>query len=289
MGVVNANPDSFSDGGPLATLDAARASSRALLVAGRRDHRRRRPVGDHQPPEVEADEEISRVVPLVERMAAEPRRRGLGRHLQAGRRRAALDAGRVDRQRRQRIALPRGGRRVRARGRRLVVMHNRWRPKQRLTDPALYEDVVGRRAWLPGEEKLAAAPRGRRARTPILDPGPDFSKTPGPDGRGAPPRSMRVARARPARAARRCRARTSSGPSPAAPRARLAGTLAAVGLVRRRPGQILRVHDVAEVADFLVTAEALEGDRERDGGPRAPAGSAPRRLTRTMARHARRP
>jgi dihydropteroate synthase len=45
------------------------------------------------------------------------------------------------------------------------------------------------------------------------------------------------------------------------PRARLAGTLAAVGALAR-PGTILRVHDVAAVRDFLAVAAVLDGQTE---------------------------
>jgi len=45
------------------------------------------------------------------------------------------------------------------------------------------------------------------------------------------------------------------------PRARLAGTLAAVGALAS-PGTILRVHDVGTVRDFLAVAAVLDGRTE---------------------------
>jgi dihydropteroate synthase len=45
------------------------------------------------------------------------------------------------------------------------------------------------------------------------------------------------------------------------PRRRLAGTLAAVGHTAS-PGTILRVHDVAEVADYLTVARVLAGQAD---------------------------
>jgi dihydropteroate synthase len=52
------------------------------------------------------------------------------------------------------------------------------------------------------------------------------------------------------------------------PRARLAGTLAAVGYGVDAGVHILRVHDVAEVADFLAVRAALTGEVEIDSGHR---------------------
>ena len=46
------------------------------------------------------------------------------------------------------------------------------------------------------------------------------------------------------------------------PSRRDAGTLGAVAALAGVPGQILRVHDVAAVRDFLVVRDAIEG---RDG------------------------
>ena len=46
------------------------------------------------------------------------------------------------------------------------------------------------------------------------------------------------------------------------PRERLAGTLAAIGHGVARGARMLRVHDVAEVRDFLTVMAALEGELE---------------------------
>jgi dihydropteroate synthase len=46
------------------------------------------------------------------------------------------------------------------------------------------------------------------------------------------------------------------------PRERLAGTLAAIGAGLDAGGSIVRVHDVAAVADFLAVRAALRGERE---------------------------
>jgi len=71
MGVLNATPDSFSDGGRFADLDAALARARQLIadgadivdVGGESTRPGAEPVGE--------DEEISRVEPLIRALAAE--------------------------------------------------------------------------------------------------------------------------------------------------------------------------------------------------------------------------
>ena len=50
MGIVNATPDSFSDGGRHPTLEARVALARELVGAGARRDRHRRRVGRHEPP-----------------------------------------------------------------------------------------------------------------------------------------------------------------------------------------------------------------------------------------------
>jgi dihydropteroate synthase len=130
-----------------------------------------------------------------------------------------------------------------------------------VTDPALYDDVVADVVSFL-EEKLALAHgAGVAPEATIVDPGPDFSKTPaqtvevlrGLDRVHALGRPVLLALSR-----KDFIGALTGRP----PRSRLAGTLAAVGYARRFGGQILRVHDVAEVADYLVTADALDGESE---------------------------
>ena len=57
-------------------------------------------------------------------------------------------------------------------------MHTRAAPKQRLQDPELYEDMVGEvLAFLRERIELALAAGVAREQL-IVDPGPDFAKTP---------------------------------------------------------------------------------------------------------------
>ena len=93
----------------------------------------------------------------------------------------------------------------------------------------------------------------------VLDPGPDFGKTPA--------QTVEVLRALPALHALGrplllavSRKDFIGAITLRAPRARLAGTLAAIGHGVDAGAHILRVHDVAEVADFLAVRAVLAGE-----------------------------
>jgi dihydropteroate synthase len=97
----------------------------------------------------------------------------------------------------------------------------------------------------------------------LLDPGPDLGKTPS--------QTVEVLRALPAlhRLGRPLLLAVSRKDFVGAitgrgPRERLAGTLAAVGYGVEAGAHLLRVHDVAEVADFLAVREVLGGERALD-------------------------
>ena len=152
-------------------------------------------------------------------------------------------------------------------------MHTSTPPKQKLLDPALDGRIVGDvREFLERRIELALA-RGVAFEQLILDPGPDFSKTPA--------QTVEVLRAldalselgRPILLAVSRKdfvgALTGRGP-----RDRLPGTLAALGFGVQAGAQLLRVHDVAAAADFLTVWEALSGDVRRRLGPAAVGRSA---------------
>jgi dihydropteroate synthase len=96
----------------------------------------------------------------------------------------------------------------------------------------------------------------------VLDPGPDFAKTPAETVEALRALGeLRSELGRPVLLAvsRKDFVGALTGRSP---RARLAGTLAAVGEGVDAGADILRVHDVAEVSDFLAVRAALRGERE---------------------------
>jgi dihydropteroate synthase len=261
MGIVNATPDSFSDGGRYATLEERVELAASLVAQGAAIIDVGGQSGVTDRPELDPDEEISRVVPLVERIADEHDVVVSVDTYKPAVAQAAIEAGASIVNDVSGLRYPELAEACGRAGAGLVITHNRSAPKQRLTDPALYENVV---ADVTGflEEKLAVAREAGVAEdATILDPGPDFSKTPAQTIEVLRHLDRVHALGRPVLLAL-SRKDFIGALTDRPPRSRLAGTLAAVGCVRRFPGQILRVHDVAEVADYLTVAEALEGELE---------------------------
>jgi dihydropteroate synthase len=112
-----------------------------------------------------------------------------------------------------------------------------------------------------GDALATAAAAGIPEEATIVDPGPDFAKTPA--------QTVEVLRAldrvrglgRPVLLAL-SRKDFVGAITGRPPRGRLAGTLAAVGHVLGPPGTILRVHDVDAVADYVAVADVLAGRRD---------------------------
>jgi dihydropteroate synthase len=259
MGVLNASPDSFSDG-DAPGLEARVERARELLAAGADliD------IGGESAitgvPAVTAEEEIARVVPLIERVAGE-----LGALVSVDTykpavARAAVAAGAA-------IVndvsglLDLGLADVCAHtGAALVVMHTRTPPKVRRDDPGLYDDVVADVLAFLGERIAAACERGLREEQIMVDPGPDFAKTPAQTAEVLRRLGELHALGRPIllAASRKDFIGALTGRSP---RERLAGTLAAVAEGVDAGAHMLRVHDVREVADFLAVRGVLRGER----------------------------
>jgi dihydropteroate synthase len=259
MGIVNATPDSFSDAGLHPTLESRAELADRLIAEGASLIDVGGQSGVTNRPEVDPREEIERVVPLIERIA--PKVVVSVDTYKPEVAEAAIEAGAAIVNDVSGLRYPELAEVCARTGAGLVIMHNRSAPKQRLTDPALYDDVVADVVTFL-ERKLALAHQaGVPEDATILDPGPDFSKTPA--------QTVEVLRAldrvhalgRPVLLAL-SRKDFIGALTARPPRSRLAGTLAAVGHVRRWPNQILRVHDVAEVADFLRVADALDGELE---------------------------
>ena len=151
-------------------------------------------------------------------------------------------------------------------------MHTRVPPKGTLLDPDAYPDVVADvRAFLV-ETMGRARAAGVAEDQLLLDPGPDFAKTPA--------QTVAVLRAvgelrtlgRPVLLALSRKdflgAITGRGP-----RERDAATLAAVAWAVRAGADVLRLHDVAAAVDFLAVTAVLDGDVALD----AHAGLTPER------------
>jgi len=141
----------------------------------------------------------------------------------------------------------------------LVLMHTRAAPKQRLQDPDLYGDVVGEVCAFLGERMEQALAAGIDPDQIILDPGPDFAKTPAQTiellaGVG---RLHELGRPLLMAISRKDFIGALTGRPP---RERLGGTLAALAHGVDAGARIFRVHDVAAAADFLRVRAALTGE-----------------------------
>ncbi len=267
MGVVNASPDSFSDAGRDATLEAQLEHARTLAADGADllDVGGESAVTNRPP--LEAREEIARVVPLIEQMAA-----ALDTPISVDTYKpevaeAAIAAGAV-------LVNDVSGLRdpaladVCARtGAGLVVMHTRAAPKQRLQDPDRYPDVLADVVAFLQERIDLALERGVAREQIVVDPGPDFAKTPAQTVALLRRVEALHALGRPLLLAvsRKDFVGALTGRSPAE---RGAGTLAALAHGADAGGHVFRVHDVAAARDFLAVHAALRGDA--DGVPDLP-------------------
>jgi dihydropteroate synthase len=178
MGIVNATPDSFSDGGGVRTLDQRVALASSMLEAGADMIDIGGESGVTNRPPVDPEEEIKRVVPLIERVTAE-----LGALVSVDTykpsvARAAIAAGACIVNDVSGLLDPGLADVCANTGAALVLMHTRVAPKQKLLDPSydgrIVDDVL---TFLRERMELALA-RGVAAEQLIVDPGPDFAKTP---------------------------------------------------------------------------------------------------------------
>jgi dihydropteroate synthase len=265
MGVVNAGPDSFSDPGRHAGLDEQVRHARALLAAGADVL----DVGGESAvtgrPAVAVDEEVARVVPLVERLAAEPGALVSVDTYKPEVAEAAIAAGAVIVNDVSGLRDPALAELCARTGAALVLMHTRAAPKERLQDPDRYADVVADVAAFLRERMDLAVAHGVDPEQLLLDPGPDFAKTPAQTV--AVLRRLEVVHdlGRPLLLAvsRKDFIGAVTGRPPAG---RDAGTLAALAHGADAGAHVFRVHDVAGAADFLAVRAVLRGDDEVPAG-----------------------
>lgn len=264
MGVVNASPESFSDAGRFSSLESRLELAAALVEAGADVL----DVGGQSAitgvPEIEAVEEIERVVPIVEWI----RTTYPGTLVSVDTYKppvveASLAAGADIINDVSGLLYPDVARMCAHAGAGLVVMHTAAPPKVRRQDAGLYGDIASEvRDFLSTKSDEAVA-LGVPRESIILDPGPDFAKTPyqtlallrGIDEIRNLGRPLLLA------LSRKDFLGAITGRSP---RARGAATDAALAHFAAVPGGIVRVHDVAAAVDVIATAEALNGLREID-------------------------
>ncbi|HEU5105993.1 MAG TPA: dihydropteroate synthase [Solirubrobacterales bacterium] len=257
MGVVNVTPDSFSDGGLYLDPAAAVAHGRELAAAGAEildvGGESTRPGAEP----VAAEEELRRVVPVVEGL------RDLGCDVSVDTSKAAVAA----------AALAAGATIVNdvtalrgdpemaplcaERGATVVLMHMLGEPRTMQADPR-YADVVAEVKEFLAERLRAAIAAGIAEERVWLDPGIGFGKTAA--------HNMELLRrlgelrdlGRPLVIGTSRKSFIGKVDGSAADE-RLGGTIASSVLAAAEGAEVLRVHDVAEVRQALAVAAAILG------------------------------
>jgi dihydropteroate synthase len=269
MGIVNATPDSFSDAGIERTLEDRVELARAQIAAGADVIDIGGESGVTNRPPVTPVQEIARVVPLIERVAGE-----LGAVVSVDTYKpavaqAAIAAGAAIVNDVSGLRDPELADVCAETGAGLILMHTRVAPKHKLLDPA-YDDVIVDDVRHLLEELIErAVGRGVDFEQLMLDPGPDFAKTPAQtidvlahlDALHELERPLLLA------ISRKDFIGALTG---RAPRERLAGTLAALGCGADAGAHLVRIHDVAAAADFLTVRAALSGRPEVPSELRVP-------------------
>ena len=276
MGILNATPDSFSDGGLFLRPDAAARHAERMVedgadlidVGGESTRPGSRPVP--------LAEELHRVIPVIERLAARVRVPISVDTSKAEVARLAIDAGASmvnD------VTALRGDARmagvVARAGVPVILMHMRGTPQAMQRRPR-YRDVVEDVAtFLEGAARRAQAAGIARERL-LLDPGIGFGKALAHNLSLLRRLDRFVAMGYP----------VVIGPSRksfigqilgAPPEERLAGTLACIAFAAARGAAMVRVHDVKQVRQFLTIWQALDETGRQHRPRRHRAASAARR------------
>jgi len=258
MGILNLNPDSFSDPGPRSTeaaLDRAfsmiASGARIIDLGAQSSITRRRPV--------DAEVEIAAVVPVIRELAmVEPRVLLSVDTFKIEVADAALAAGAHIVNDVSGLLDPAIALACARHGAGLVIMHTTAPPLTRRQNPGLYADVAVEVAAFLADRAETAIGLGVAEQSIILDPGPDFTKTPAQTIELLRNIHHVVALGYPVLLALSRKdfvgALTSRPPAD-----RDAGTLGALAAMSHVPNQILRVHDVAAARDMLTVLDTLTG------------------------------
>ena len=250
MGIVNATPDSFSDGG--LHFDAAAAIAQGLKLAAEGADildiggESTRPGAQ----EVPLDEELRRVVPVIERLAKETSLpisidtskpevmraavaagAGMINDVHALRREGALDAA-------AQLGVP------------VVLMHMQGEPGGMQAAPH-YDDVVGEVHRFLAERIFAAEMAGIARKRIVVDPGFGFGKTLQHNLQLLAQLQRFTELGVPVLAGLSRKKSIGELTGREDPRERIAGSVAAHLIAAQRGAMLLRVHDVAATADAL--------------------------------------
>jgi dihydropteroate synthase len=256
MGVLNVTPDSFSDGGVHLDPDRAADAARRMLAGGAAivdvGGESTRPGSEG----VSADEELRRVVPVLERLAdAVPVSIDTSKAVVA---RAALELGAElvnD------VTALRGDPElagvVAGSGAHVCLMHMRGEPRTMQRDPR-YDDVAAEVTAFLEERLRFAVAQGIPEERICLDPGIGFGKTPAQNVELVRRLDVLLSLGRPVLVgfSRKSSLGRLLG-DPTATSGPLSASLAAAVSAYERGASILRVHDVREHVEALAVARAV--------------------------------
>ena len=269
MGVVNVTPDSFSDGGRFVAVDDAvahglrmRAEGADLLDIG----------GESTRPgasEVPLDEELRRVVPVVERLAKETSLpisidtskpevmraavaagAGMINDVSALRRDGALEAAAA-------LGVP------------VVLMHMLGEPRS-MQDAPVYDDVVAEVHRFLAERIFAAEMAGIDKKRIVVDPGFGFGKTLEHNLVLLAQLERFAELGVPVMAGLSRKQGIGALTGRGEPRERVHGSVAAALVAAQRGARLLRVHDVAATVDAMKVWNAVAAVPVPKSRPAAP-------------------
>ena len=256
MGIVNVTPDSFSDGGAHDTADAAVAHALRLVEEGADaldiGGESTRPGAA----EVEVEEELRRVVPVIERLAAQvavpisidsSKPEVMRAAVEAGagmindvyglRREGALDAAAA-------LGVP------------VVLMHMQGEPRSMQAAPQ-YDDVVGEVHRFLAERIFAAEMAGIPKQRIVVDPGFGFGKDTAHNLQLLAQFERFAELGVPVLAGLSRKRSIGELTGRDVPADRVAGSVAAHLIAAQRGAAIVRVHDVAATVDALKVWNAV--------------------------------
>lgn len=259
MGIVNATPDSFSDGGAHNGLQAAVAWGRKLAQEGADildvGGESTRPGAA----EVSVEEEIERVVPVVRELA----RDGLAVSVDTSKPEvmaAALDAGACILNDIRAFELPGALDVAAASAAGLVIMHMQGTP-QTMQDKPNYEDLLGEiETYLRGRES-ALIERGVRKDQICWDAGFGFGKTLEHNFSILRHTERFAASGRPYLMGLSRKSSLGAVTNQKDPSKRIVSSVAGALLAVERGAQIVRVHDVRETREAFDVWQALRSAR----------------------------
>ena len=255
MGIVNVTPDSFSDGGRYLESGAAIEHGRRLLAEGADvldvGGESTRPGSEP----VSAEEELSRVIPVIEALAGEAPLSVDTAKAEVARAAIAAGATMVND-----VTALRGDPEMAGTcaegGVEVVLMHMLGTPKTMQDDPH-YGDVVSEVLDFLAERVAEATAAGIEQSRIWIDPGIGFGKTVA-HNLALIARLDRLTRlGRPVLVGASRKSFLGAITGVAEPRDRLAGSLAAALIAVERGARVVRVHDVAATVEALAVAAAV--------------------------------